>query len=41
MAHDCVVTQDGEIAFWSDSQGWDIWPNQDIFIVEQIQEERE
>lgn len=36
----CVVTQHGEVAFWDESNGWDICPNQEKFeIISVVDEE--
>ncbi len=31
--HDYVVTKDGDVAFWSESEGWDVDHNQDQYDV--------
>ena len=30
---DLVLTQDGEVACWDDSRGWEVMPNQADFAV--------
>lgn len=32
-ANDCIVTQDGEVAFWDEDQGWSVYPIQNIFTI--------
>lgn len=32
--HGCIVTQDGNVAWWNESQGWELDENQELYDVE-------
>ncbi len=35
----CIVTQHGEVAFWDESNGWDVYPNQEKFEIISVVDE--